>query len=80
MAEQMGLPEHSKWIASRTDGMTIGHDGRQAESMNEFTRLDLYAKIFQPPGGKIQGPESRCHLPDFCSISCLSMRARISSA
>jgi GWxTD domain-containing protein len=35
---------------NRTDGMTIGQTmGGQPESMNEFTRLDLYAKIFKPP-------------------------------
>ena len=35
----------------RTDGMTIGRSmtGVYPESMDEFTRLDLYAKIFTPP-------------------------------
>ena len=38
---------------SRTDGMTIGRSlGGQPESMNEFTRLDLYSKIFKPPAVK----------------------------
>ena len=32
---------------TRTDGMTLGQSlGGTPESMNEFTRLDLYAKIF----------------------------------
>ncbi len=36
---------------NRTDGMTIGQPmaGGTFESMNEFTRLDNFAKIFQPP-------------------------------
>jgi len=38
---------------SRTDGMTIGQSmSGTPESMEEFTRLDLYAKIFQPPAVK----------------------------
>jgi GWxTD domain-containing protein len=38
---------------TRTDGMTIGQSiGGTPESMEEFTRLDLYAKIFQPPAVK----------------------------
>ncbi len=40
---------------SRTDGMTIGRSlGGMPESMNEFTRLDLYAKIFKPPSVKFK--------------------------
>lgn len=35
---------------TRSDGMTIGQSlGGTPESMNEFTRLDLYASIFKPP-------------------------------
>lgn len=38
---------------SRSDGMTIGRSmGGLPESMNEFSRLDLYAKIFKPPSVK----------------------------
>jgi len=38
---------------TRSDGMTTGTAlGGQPESMNEFTRLDLYAKIFKPPSVK----------------------------
>ncbi len=38
---------------TRTDGMTIGQAlGGTPESMEEFTRLDLYAKIWQPPAVK----------------------------
>ncbi len=40
---------------SRTDGMTLGRSlGGMPESMNEFTRLDLYAKIFKPPSVKFK--------------------------
>jgi GWxTD domain-containing protein len=59
MAEQMGMTgSQSKMDRfSRTDGMTSGYGmGGQhgPESMNEFTRLDLYAKIFQPPPVKFK--------------------------
>ena len=40
---------------TRSDGMTIGKSfGGEPESMNEFTRLDLYAKIFKPPEVKFK--------------------------
>src|SRR5208337_3890352 len=40
---------------TRTDGMTIGQAmGGTPESMNEFTRLDLYAKIWSPPAVKFK--------------------------
>jgi len=40
---------------TRTDGMTIGTSmGATPESMEEFTRLDLYAKIFNPPEVKFK--------------------------
>jgi GWxTD domain-containing protein len=40
---------------TRTDGMTIGESlGGPPERMNEFTRLDLYAKIFKPPSVKFK--------------------------
>ncbi len=38
----------------RSDGMTIGKSMFTNESMNEFTRLDLYAKIFKPPEVKFK--------------------------
>ena len=38
---------------TRTDGMTIGKSlGGLPESMNEFTRLDTFAKLFKPPAVK----------------------------
>ncbi|MCJ7504583.1 MAG: GWxTD domain-containing protein [Acidobacteriia bacterium] len=40
---------------TRTDGMTIGTPlGGESASMNEFSRLDLYAKIFKPPSVKFK--------------------------
>ncbi len=50
--EQMGMASKRDRF-TRTDGMTTGRSlGGEPESMNEFTRLDLYAKIFKPPAVK----------------------------
>ena len=50
--EAMGMASKADRF-SRTDGMTIGQSMTGTpESMNEFTRLDLYAKIFNPPAVK----------------------------
>ncbi len=58
MAEQMGMAGQGSKMDrfNRTDGMTVGSPmgGQEPESMNEFTRLDLYAKIFQPPPVKFK--------------------------
>ena len=52
--EAMGMAS-KKDRFTRTDGMTIGQSmGGEPESMNEFTRLDLYAKIFKPPSVKFK--------------------------
>jgi len=52
--EQMGMAD-KKDRFTRTDGMTIGQGmGGTLESMNEFSRLDLYAKIFKPPSVKFK--------------------------
>ena len=52
--EQMGMAS-KKDRFTRTDGMTLGQSmGGTPESMNEFTRLDLYAKIFKPPEVKFK--------------------------
>ncbi len=37
---------------TRTDGMTIGRGFGEPESMNEFTRLDTYSRIWKPPAVK----------------------------
>jgi GWxTD domain-containing protein len=50
--ESMGMASKADRF-SRTDGMTIGQAmGGTPESMEEFTRLDLYAKIWNPPAVK----------------------------
>jgi GWxTD domain-containing protein len=57
MAEQMGMTQGGSKMDrfNRTDGMTMGQSmGGTPESMEEFTRLDLYAKIFQPPAVKFK--------------------------
>ena len=52
--EGMGMASKADRF-SRTDGMTIGQTmGGTPESMEEFTRLDLYAKIFNPPEVKFK--------------------------
>src|SRR5947207_2634515 len=51
--ESMGMASKANRF-TRTDGMTIGQSlGGTPESMEEFTRLDLYAKIFKPPAVKL---------------------------
>jgi GWxTD domain-containing protein len=52
--EAMGMASKTDRF-TRTDGMTTGTAmGGTPESMEEFTRLDLYAKIFQPPEVKFK--------------------------
>jgi GWxTD domain-containing protein len=52
LMESMGMASKAQRF-TRTDGMTTGQSlGGQPESMEEFTRLDLYAKIFKPPAVK----------------------------
>jgi len=52
--EAMGMADKSDRF-TRSDGMTIGESmGGNPESYNEFTRLDLYAKIFKPPAVKFK--------------------------
>jgi len=52
--EAMGMASKTDRF-TRTDGMTIGTAmGGTPESMEEFTRLDLYSKIFQPPAVKFK--------------------------
>ena len=52
--EAMGMASKTDRF-TRTDGMTTGQSmGGEPESMEEFTRLDLYAKIFKPPEVKFK--------------------------
>ena len=54
--EQMGLMDSSKRDRfTRSDGMTLGvPQNMMSESQNEFTRLDLYSRIFKPPEVKFK--------------------------
>ncbi|HEV2349513.1 MAG TPA: GWxTD domain-containing protein [Terriglobia bacterium] len=52
--EAMGMASKTDRF-TRTDGMTIGQAmGGTPESMNEFTRLDLFSKIWKPPAVKFK--------------------------
>src|SRR3989442_11968024 len=52
--ESMGMASKANRF-TRTDGMTIGQSlGGTPESMEEFTRLDLYAKVFKPPAVRLK--------------------------
>jgi GWxTD domain-containing protein len=52
--EAMGMASKADRF-TRTDGMTTGTAmGGQPESMNEFTRLDLFSKIWKPPAVKFK--------------------------
>jgi GWxTD domain-containing protein len=54
MMESMGMASKTDRFTN-TDGTTLGQAlGGQPESMEEFTRLDLYAKIFKPPDVKFK--------------------------
>jgi GWxTD domain-containing protein len=47
--EEMGMSTKADRF-TRTDGTTLGKSmGGEPESMEEFTRLDLYSKIWKPP-------------------------------
>ena len=51
LAEQQGVSNKADRISGMNGGGGIGQSSQAptSESMNEFTRLDLYAKIFSPP-------------------------------
>ena len=52
--EEMGMASKTDRF-TRSDGMTTGQAmGGQPESMQEFTRLDLYSKIWKPPAVKFK--------------------------
>lgn len=54
LLESMGMASKADRF-TRSDGMTIGRSlGGEPESMNEFSRLDLYARIFKPPAIKFK--------------------------
>ena len=52
--ESMGMASKADRF-TRSDGMTTGQAlGGTSESMNEFTRLDLYSRIWKPPEVKFR--------------------------
>jgi GWxTD domain-containing protein len=54
MMEQMGMASKADRF-TRSDGMTTGQAfGGSPERMNQFSRLDLYARIFKPPSVKFK--------------------------
>jgi len=54
LMESMGMGSKADRF-TRTDGMTTGQAlGGEPESMEEFTRLDIYSKIFRPPDVKFK--------------------------
>jgi GWxTD domain-containing protein len=58
MAEQMGLSSKDQRF-QRTDGTHLGTGSQPLpESMNEFSRLEQYAKIFKPPSIKYHDLEA----------------------
>src|ERR1700691_718291 len=58
MAEQMGLSDKTARF-TRTDGTHLGTGSMPLpESMNEFTRIEQYAKIFNPPTIKYKDLEA----------------------
>jgi GWxTD domain-containing protein len=58
MAEQMGLSDKTARF-TRTDGTHLGTGSQPLpESMNEFSRLEQYAKIFKPPAIKYKDLEA----------------------
>jgi GWxTD domain-containing protein len=79
MAEQMGMTgSQSKMDRfQRTDGMTVGNPmgGAEPESMNEFTRLDLYSKIFQAPAVKFK--DMKAVVTDRISANLLPFDVRM---
>jgi len=58
MAEQMGMADKTQRF-QRTDGTHLGTGSQPLpESMNEFSRLEQYAKIFKPPSIKYHDLEA----------------------
>jgi GWxTD domain-containing protein len=58
MAEQMGLADKTQRF-QRTDGTHLGTGSMPLpESMNEFSRIEQYAKIFKPPAIKYKDLEA----------------------
>ena len=58
MIEQMGMADKTQRF-QRTDGTHLGsRSAAQPDSMNEFTRLEQFAKLQKPPADQVQGSGS----------------------
>jgi GWxTD domain-containing protein len=74
MMEQMGLSSKTQRFQN-TDGTHLGQPfGGQPESMNEFSRLEQYAKLQQPP--KIKFTDLETAVSSRLSYNILPMKTR----
>ncbi len=75
LMEQMGLASKTDRF-NRTDGTRLGTAfGGTPESMNEFTRLEQYAKLQKPPVIKFKDLEAEVN--SKITFNVLPMRARV---
>ena len=75
MMEQMGLADKTDRF-NRTDGTHLGTPfGGQTESMNEFTRLEQFAKLQRPPQIKFKDLEAA--ITSRLSYNILPMKTRV---
>jgi len=75
MMEEMGLADKTDRF-NRTDGTHLGTPfGGETESMNEFTRLEQYAKLQMPP--KIKFTDLESAVTSHLSYNILPMKTRI---
>jgi hypothetical protein len=75
MSEQMGLSSKTDRF-NRTDGTHLGTPmGGQPESMNEFTRLEQFAKLQKPPVIKFKDLEASVNTTIKFNILPIQVRA-----
>jgi GWxTD domain-containing protein len=75
MSEQMGMSDKTQRFQN-TDGTHLGQPlGGQPESMNEFTRLEQFAKLQKPPVIKFKDLEAEVNTTIKFNILPLQVRA-----
>jgi GWxTD domain-containing protein len=75
LMEQMGLADKADRF-NRTDGTRLGTAfGGQTERMNQFTRLEQFAKLQRPP--KTKFPDLEAAISSHISYSILPMNVRV---
>ncbi len=75
LMEQMGLSSKTDRF-NRTDGTHLGTPmGMQSESMNEFSRIEQFAKLQRPPPIKFKDLEAAVH--SRISYNILPMKVRV---